>query len=204
MSSYCNAKKAAIIWLTALISFATVYVFVLLDFKCNKPGHNAFFSVASDTLITVSFDTAIQQIDSTNYSQQPTHDTIYLPKEIIQNLQVDTWGIVAQYLSCVTSTYSYRKDSQYSLVITDSVCLAKLLNRQIEFKNLRPDSIVTITNNITETKVMDKARLYLGLQSSLVQPINPGLFLAHKKVGASVHYTPLSKQFSAGFYYKLW
>lgn len=196
-----------------VITIIAVILFILLAMAgllCNKinQDHNSKTSVTSDTNTTLRFDSATITIGDSNMNLKPVHDTLYLPVETIKKLAVDTGAIIRQYLSCITSTYSYRKDSQYSLVITDSVCLGKLESRDIEYKNLRPDSIITITNTITKTEtitITPKANsLYFGLQTSNMLPVNPGFIYARKRYAFTGNYAPFNKTITAGVYIKIW
>ncbi len=129
-------------------------------------------------------------------------ETIYYPK--FKNITVDTGAIIRSYLSCKTSVYSYRKDSLYNLVIADSFCLGQLLSRNIEFKNLKPDSTVYVTTTITNyEREKPKGKLYVGVQSSRFNPIAPALMYTHKRIGVNASYGLYNRQAEFGLYYLL-
>lgn len=87
-------------------------------------------------------------------------DTIY--QKIISNIReisyvqdtftqvVDTGAILRDYMATRIFQDSLQKDSNYSLIITDTVSQNKILGRSILFKNLRPKEIQYITTEITK------------------------------------------------------
>lgn len=153
-----------------------------------------------DTVYTTKVDSTPIIINDADLVHQT--ETIYYPK--FKNITVDTGAIIRSYLSCKTSVYNYRKDSLYNLVIADSFCLGQLLLRNIEFKSLKPDSIIYITTTITNyEREKSKGKLYLGIQTSRFNPIAPAVMYTHKRIGVNASYGFYNRQAELGLYYLL-
>jgi len=79
---------------------------------------------------------------------------------VATNLKVDTAEVIRRFLT----SYFYRdtfSNHELNLVIQDSLKFNQISNRQIWYKIIRPDSI--ITNTITITKPVIKPVIYAGL-----------------------------------------
>lgn len=153
-----------------------------------------------DTVYSVRIDSIPIKISDTDLVHQT--ETIYYPK--FKNITVDTGAIIRSYLSCKTSVYNYRKDSLYNLVIADSLCLGQLLSRNIEFKNLKPDSLIYVTTTITNyEREKPKGKLYLGVQTSRFNPIAPAVMYTHKRIGVNASYGLYNRHAELGLYYLL-
>lgn len=153
-----------------------------------------------DTAYTTKVDSTPIKIGDADLVHQT--ETIYYPE--FKNITVDTGAIIRSYLSCKTSVYNYRKDSLYNLVIADSFCLGQLLSRNIEFKNLKPDSLIYVTTTITNyEREKPKGKLYLGVQTSRFNPIAPAVMYTHKRIGVNASYGLYNRQAELGLYYLL-
>jgi hypothetical protein len=196
--------KGKIDWKNAGITVVAIAVCTWLAqmIGCLEPSNsNVKISVTADTSIIAKFDSIPVHITGKNLVAAALHDTVFYPVSVSQ--VIDTLEIIKQFFSCVTSTYHYRKENLYDLIINDSQCQNKLLSRNIDLKILRPDSLIVVTNTVTRTVTNDKARIYAGVSGSLINPFSPGIVYAHEKFAATVHYSPFQNQVEAGLYIKI-
>lgn len=194
-----NNKKELILTILAFLVLTLFGYFKFIGCN-NKKADNSEIRVTSDTVTRISFDTSIIYIPHHQKSLTKS-DTIYFTDTIVQNITVDTGAIVKLYLSCITSEYNYRNDTMYDLVITDSVCKGKLENRKISLKILRPDSVITITNNIT--KAVYPLSFFAGLEISKYEPVKIQGLLTKKKLALTAGYGFNTKELSIGVLYRL-
>ena len=194
-----NNKKELILVILAFLVLTAFGYFKFIGCK-SKKSDNSEIRVTSDTITRISFDSSVIDI-SHNDNSLIKSDTIYLRDTIAQNITVDTGAIIKLYLSCITSEYNYRNDTMYDLVITDSVCKGKLENRKISLKILRPDSVITITNNIT--RVVYPLSFFAGLEISKYEPVKIQGLLTKKKLALTAGYGFNRKELSIGVLYRL-
>lgn len=197
MSKLTTHEKIGIAWLILTLLIGSVWVYMLVKFNNSNIGDT---QIQVDTVYTTKVDSTPIKIGDADLVHQT--ETIYYPE--FKNITVDTGAIIRSYLSCKTSVYNYRKDSLYNLVIADSFCLGQLLSRNIEFKNLKPDSLIYVTTTITNyEREKPKGKLYLGVQTSRFNPIAPAVMYTHKRIGVNASYGLYSRQAELGLYYLL-
>lgn len=193
-----NSNKLFIAISVVLFLLLTFWAYCFFTSKINNSKSGvAKTTVQKDSVITLRYDSAAITFNDGNLSHKT--ETIFYPK--YKNIIVDTGAIINNWLSCNTSVYNYWKDSLYNLVITDSICRGKLLKRDIAFKSLKPDSIITYTTTITNYEALpQKGKLYLGNQSTRNNILTPSIMYSNKRYAFNAGYGVTTKDISLGFY----
>ena len=171
-------------------------------------SNNAKNVVASDTTITknidVVFDSIAHGLSNKNLTASKT-DTFYFPPEYIYKTiatKIDTQAILKAFFSCRLSTSDYR-DSNIFISVKDSMCMFQLLDRQITYKILRPDSIIIIEKTITNTIAeKPKTSFSIGGIANTKDLFSPGIMIQRNKFSFIANYG-VTQGLGIGMFYKI-
>ncbi|MES2379747.1 MAG: hypothetical protein V4538_01810 [Bacteroidota bacterium] len=160
MSNNTNTGSRTLFIIALLITTVVSYIA-----GCARGEKTGYQNSTTDT-VTVTDSTLKLQYDSTAKVMSTGHvpDTVYLTGEpVFIPAHVDTAATLYNYYARWVNIDSMR-NNELAIYITDTISRNRVLKRNLNYKILRPDSIITITTTQTITTKEAASGLYVGAQ----------------------------------------
>ena len=196
MSNQPNPSQANRIYLP-IIGILVLIIFFLRECgnKCQEP------IITSDTVTVVEYDTiSFIEVRKEYY---PVIKDVRLPA-----LPIDTQALVADYYAVKFDTDTFFNDSDYRVMITDTLYMNKRLSRRFEHVNLRPTNITTVINTTKYDSCPDlRFKVFVGgFVGGNLDKFSAGpeiVFLTKKDHMYNVKYDAIAKTYMAGTAFKI-
>lgn len=196
-------NKNIIIFILMLIP-SMVGFYAGYEFKKNHnpPTYLTDTVTVTDTTLRLKYDSALQVINTNGLPQ--------LIKIIEVINHTDSTQSTNQQINKSTNLYVYAdsvRNKDLALYIFDTITANKIIGRGINYKILRPDSIITIETTNTITKEVARGKLFVGTQfgvngsNMLLAP--HVLYTTKNKLAFSLGYELIKKVPTVGIYYKI-
>lgn len=190
-----------------LLTIAILIGIIFFMRECGGGGVTDCPPIIKSDTITVIKTTPPDSIFRTVYRARPVpiyRDTGSLQ---IRFKNIDTAAILKDYFATYYYIDSIKEDSNFSLVILDTIRMNAIWGRSVRFKNLLPqlDISTTITN---ERRQRATIRAYgapiVGINSEGRINLGAGLLVINKKEhGYSFQYDAIQKDYRIGLWFKI-